>query len=70
MASKIKVPQALREIRDKAQEHGWTITHGGRHLKWTPPGGQSPVFTEASKISNPRSVSNTVSRLRARGLPV
>lgn len=66
------VPHAYKELAKKAEAHGWTIEHGGRHLKWIPPqgSGQTPVYASGSRLTSNRSVLNTRSRLRQRGLAV
>lgn len=70
MGRKVRVPEQFKEAQQKAEKLGWTIEHGGEHLKWTPPDGSRPVYTQSSKVSSRRAVRNKLSRLRARGLPV
>jgi hypothetical protein len=70
VARKVRVPEVYKEARRKAEELGWTVEHGGEHIKWTPPDGSRPVYTQSSQVRSRRGVRNKLAALRSRGLPV
>ena len=70
MPRRVRVPQAYRDAQRKAEKLGWKIEHGGEHLKWIPPDGSRPVYTQSSQVRSHQGVRNKLSKLRSRGLPV
>jgi len=70
---KIKVPEAFRQAASDAERQDWSVTRcrGSKHLRFTPPEGapdRSPVFVPSTPHGGNRSISNSIAKLRRRGL--
>jgi hypothetical protein len=70
VARRLRVPEPFKEAHRKARQLGWTVEHGGEHIRWTPPDGSRPVYTQSSQVRSRRGVRNKLAALRAAGLPV
>jgi predicted RNA binding protein YcfA (HicA-like mRNA interferase family) len=54
----------LKKLIKRYKADGWTVEEtGGRHLKWTPPGGGQAVYS-ASTPGDARSIKNTIAQLK------
>ena len=66
--SRKDIARPFRKAAHQAEQQGWTITHGGSHLKWQPRG-QMPIFTPSSPGEG-RSVENSIQKLKRAGLRI
>lgn len=67
--SRMKIPEQLRGAYVTAKRARWSVirTPNG-HLKWTPPGGGTPVITGGTPHGGNHATSNALTRLRKAGL--
>ena len=57
-----------RKVREFAEDQGWTIVQGGKHMKWISPTGET--FIQAVTASDHRAWRNHLARLRKAGLAI
>ena len=68
--ARVKVPEPLRELQQRAEDAGWIVVlTNGHHIKWLPPDKTKPiVHTSLTPGGGNRSIQNCVSLLKRSGL--